>query len=104
LRIELDAPLGHRKPPERPLGPPSRQDRQLRNLALALHLQHLLDTGQVRNQAEIARLCGISRARVSQLMELSMILPQHRLPELSRDSLLATPSSFRSSIPTTPTI
>ena len=44
---------------------PRTRDRQLRWLALALHIEALVMSGQVKSYAEIARMCGVSRARVS---------------------------------------
>ncbi|MBI5788068.1 MAG: hypothetical protein HZA78_04340, partial [Candidatus Schekmanbacteria bacterium] len=44
-----------------------------RLLALAHHLQDLLDQGTVHDYADIARLSGLSRARVSQIMNLTLL-------------------------------
>jgi hypothetical protein len=50
-------------------------------LQRACEFQTLLDSGEVKNRAEIARRCGISRARVTQIMKLLM------LPEEIRDHI-----------------
>jgi hypothetical protein len=47
-----------------------------RLLALAHHLQGLLDQGVVRDYADIARLTNLSRARVTQIMNLMLLAPQ----------------------------
>lgn len=47
-----------------------------RLMALALHLQKLIDAGAVRDYAEIARLTGITRARVTQIMNLTLLAPE----------------------------
>jgi len=47
-----------------------------RLLALAHHLQDLLDQGVVQDYADIARLSGLTRARVSQIMNLALLAPQ----------------------------
>ena len=47
-----------------------REERRLRQIALAQHIDHLIVTGQVGSLAEIARMCGVSRARVSRLIGL----------------------------------
>jgi len=39
-----------------------------RLMALALRLERLLESGEVRDQAEIARLGHVTRARVTQIM------------------------------------
>lgn len=44
-------------------------------MALAIRLEHLLATGQVKDQAEIARTAGITRARVTQIINLTNLAP-----------------------------
>jgi len=44
-------------------------------MALAIHLQDLVDNGVVRDYAEIARLASMTRARVSQIMNLTLLAP-----------------------------
>ncbi len=46
-----------------------------RLLALAHHVQELLDTGQVRDLAEVARLGRVTRARMTQIMNLLFLAP-----------------------------
>ena len=48
-------------------------------MALAIRLEHLLATGQVKDQAEIARTAGITRARVTQIINLTQLAPD--IPE-----------------------
>ena len=76
MRIELDVDLGRRSEP-----PPAhddatraeqrhlaRQGRHLRRIALAQHIDHLVDSGVVASYAEIARMCQVSRAAVSKVV------------------------------------
>ena len=49
--------------------------RLARLLALAHRWNRLVDEGVVANFAEIARLMGISRARVTQITDLSLLAP-----------------------------
>jgi hypothetical protein len=42
---------------------------------MAIRLEHLLATGQVKDQAEIARVAGITRARVTQIINLANLAP-----------------------------
>ncbi len=49
--------------------------RVARLLALAHHYQRLLDEGEVLDYADLARLTGVSRARVSQIMDLLLVAP-----------------------------
>ncbi len=46
-----------------------------RLLALAHHIQELIDTGQVRDLAEVARCGHITRARMTQIMNLLLLAP-----------------------------
>jgi len=58
--------------------PPSATDRiprVARMLALAHHWRSLIRDGVVRDQAAIARLVGVSRARVTQVMDLLYLAP-----------------------------
>ncbi len=44
-------------------------------MALAIHLQHEIDEGRIADFAEIARLSQVTRARVTQIMNLNMLSP-----------------------------
>ena len=44
-------------------------------MALAIRLDHLLGTGVLKDQAEIARTAGITRARVTQILNLTYLAP-----------------------------
>ena len=44
-------------------------------MALAIRLEHLLASGQVKDQAEIARVAGVTRARVTQIINLTNLAP-----------------------------
>ena len=48
-------------------------------MALAIRLEHLLATGQVKDQAEITRVAGITRARVTQILNLINLAPDIQL-------------------------
>ena len=50
--------------------------RSLRLLALAHRWHRLIDDGEIRDQAEIARLMGLSRARVTQIIDLRWLPPE----------------------------
>ena len=56
-------------------------------MALAIRLEDLLESGQVRDQAELARLGRVSRARLTQIMNLL-----HLAPDL-QEKLLSLPES-----------
>jgi hypothetical protein len=59
---------------ERPIAPP-RVPHITKLMALAIRLEHLLANGQVKDQAEIARVAGITRARVTQILNLTNLAP-----------------------------
>jgi hypothetical protein len=44
-------------------------------MALAIHLQRLINDGVVHDCADIARLAGLTRARISQIMNLTLLAP-----------------------------
>jgi hypothetical protein len=44
-------------------------------MALAHHLEELVVSGQVRDYAELARLGHVSRARITQIMNLLLLAP-----------------------------
>ncbi len=55
--------------------PPERIPRVACVLALAHHWRGLIRSGAVRDQADLARLVGVSRARVTQVMRLLDLAP-----------------------------
>lgn len=60
-----------------PLAPPvfGRVPRIARLMALAIRLRGLIDSGEVAGYAELARLGHVSRARVTQIMNLLNLAP-----------------------------
>ena len=60
---------------EREAEPKGTIPRISRLLALAHHIQSLLDTGQVQNLADVARLGHITRPRTTQIMNLLLLAP-----------------------------
>ena len=62
-------------PPPETAVPVGRVPRIARLLALALRLERLIESGEVKDQAEIARLGHVTRARVTQIMNLLHLAP-----------------------------
>lgn len=62
-----------KKPPALPEG---RIPRISRLMALAHHLEILVVTGVVKDYAELARLGQVSRARITQIMNLLLLAPE----------------------------
>jgi hypothetical protein len=52
-----------------------RVPRIARLMALAWRFEELLRTGKIRNHAELARLGHVSRARITQIMNLRLLAP-----------------------------
>lgn len=59
--------------PEEPT--PVRLPRITKMMALAIRLDHLIKSGQVTDQAELARVGHVSRARLTQIMDLNLLAP-----------------------------
>ena len=62
---------GNPKPPREPQTP-----RVAELLRKAIEWRRQLDTGEVRNQADIARREGVTRARVTQVLGLLLLAPE----------------------------
>jgi len=54
---------------------PPRPSRIAVLMALAIHMEQLLRDGHVKDQAELAKLAGVTRARVTQVMRLLQLAP-----------------------------
>ena len=61
--------------PTPPPDPVRRSVRVAQMLALAHRLQAAIDRGDFRDRADLARQLGVTRARVSQLLDLLMLAP-----------------------------
>ncbi len=62
-------------PPKAPTTPAGRVPRISKLMALALRFERLIKAGEITDQAEIARLGQVSRARVTQIMNLLLLAP-----------------------------
>jgi hypothetical protein len=69
--------------------PPGRVPRLSRLMALALHLEALLRSGQIGSYCELAALGHVTRARVSQILNLI-----HLAPDI-QEALLFLPPTLR---------
>jgi hypothetical protein len=76
-------------PEEKPSLPPGRVPRVARLMALALRLEELVRTGQVRKYTELAALGHVTRARICQIMNLL-----HLSPDI-QEALLFLPPTLR---------
>jgi hypothetical protein len=75
--IQLKRPThraaGRSKKAEAPT--PSPVPRITRLMALAIKFQEMIDRGEVKDYAELARLGYVTRARVTQIMNLTLLAP-----------------------------
>lgn len=62
--------------PKLPLAPPSRLPRITRLMALTIKFQEMVDRGEVRDYADLARLGYVTRARLTQIMNLVLLAPE----------------------------
>ena len=65
--------LHEKKDATDPSRPPGRTARVARLLALALRIEHLVQSSVVPNYATVARLGHISRARLTQILNLTLL-------------------------------
>jgi hypothetical protein len=74
VEVTLDLP---RRPTAEEMKPQSalRMPRVTRLMALAIKYQGMVDGGELRDYADIARLGYVSRARVTQIMNLANLAP-----------------------------
>ncbi len=63
------------KPPGPPPEPVRRPARVARMLALAHRLEAAIERGEYADRAEVARVLGFTRARISQLLDLTLLAP-----------------------------
>jgi hypothetical protein len=64
------------KPPTPPPPPVFRTPRITKYMALAIHLQGLIDDNKVLDYSHIASLAGLTRARITQIMNLNLLAPR----------------------------
>ena len=75
--------------------PPGRVPRVSRLMALAIHFDQLIRDGDVTDQAELARLGHVSRARLTQIMNLLNLAPD------IQEAVLSLPRTERGRDPVT---
>jgi len=93
-RVPAERVISALPPKDRNRKPPtaSRTPRVVELFRKALEWQALLESGQVHNQAEIARREGITRARVTHLMGLLRLAPEIQQHILSMPDMVLRPA------------
>lgn len=77
MRIEFEfKPFKNRRPPTPKREPIGKVPRVSRLMALAIRFDQLIRDGVVADQADLARLGQVTRARVSQIMLLLSLAPE----------------------------
>ena len=77
VEITIDQHRGqYRKPSESKTPDPPRTPRIARLMALAIKFQDMVDRGEVRDYADLARLGYVTRARLTQIMNLLLLDPK----------------------------
>ena len=109
MRVELQVDLRpeRRRPVAKPVVDPearaenkrlAREDRRLRQIALARLIEDRIASGEFASLADIARRCGVSRARVSQVLSLQIKFPKLSwsiIPVVLADESPDSPSNIR---------
>jgi hypothetical protein len=106
LQVEVAIPLRPRHPKPSPgpqLAPTAespgqpRIPRVTRLMALAIKFQDMVDRGEVRDYADLARLGYVTRARITQIMNLLNLAPdiQQEILDLSASTPAATERVLR---------
>jgi hypothetical protein len=72
--------------PEPPAPPENRPARAAVMLALAHLVQRAIDRGEVKDRAEVARRLGLTRARLTQLLGLTLLAPDVQERILASDT------------------
>lgn len=87
----LKGSLARRRSPTVPappkLDPVRRPAKVARMLALAHHLQRAIDEGLVADRAAVARNLGLTRARVTQLLDLLLLAPDIQIAVLALEAV-----------------
>jgi predicted XRE-type DNA-binding protein len=74
-RVQRGHGKGFASAPAAPQGPVHRPARVAFMLALAHKVRQVIEHGQVRDQAEVARRLGFTRARITHLVNLTFLAP-----------------------------
>lgn len=86
VRRERRVVLSVTPPPSKP-GPARRPAKVAQMLALAHHLQRAIDRGAVADRAAVARRLGLTRARVTQLLDLLILAPDLQMAVLGLEAV-----------------
>ena len=63
----------NQRPAQKPLENSSQPSRVARQLALAYYIEQLIESGELKNYSTAAKMLGLSRARLSQVVNLRFL-------------------------------
>src|SRR5580700_6367761 len=75
VEVAVRPPANRKGSPQPPEKEPPRIPRITRLMALAIKFQDMVDRGEVRDYADLARLGYVTRARLTQVMNLLLLAP-----------------------------
>lgn len=75
VRTVVQVAFGRPAPPLPLLAPTGRIPRVARLLALAHRFERMIAAGEIRDWADAARLCGVTRPRMSQVASMLLLAP-----------------------------
>jgi hypothetical protein len=75
VAVELLCFVSHKMEETSRAHPTGRIPRVTRLMALAIHLEHLVGSGQVEDYATLASLGHVTRARITQIINLTLLAP-----------------------------
>ena len=75
IEVLIRSKGGERRRRETKVAPLPRVPRVTRLMALAIKFQGMIDRGEVRDYADLARLGCVTRARLTQIMNLTLLAP-----------------------------
>ena len=81
-------------PPDDPERPKARLPRITRYMALTIYYEHLIRDGHVHDYAEIALLGHVTRARVTQIMNLRLLAPGIQEQSISMERFVQGRDSY----------
>jgi hypothetical protein len=82
-------------PPTAPERPKGRLPRITRYMALAIYYEGLIREGHIKDYAEIATLGHVTRARITQIMNLTLLAPDTQQTLLTLDRVIKGQDSLR---------
>lgn len=100
-KVDFNSRGRERKRNAKPSSKGGRVPRVARLMALAIRLDQLIQSGEVADQAELARVGHVTRARLTQIMNLLQLAPDIQetilfLPETERGRDAVTERDLRS--------